>query len=385
MKKNLIYLVHSLEYFISHRVAIALKAKDCGYRITVIYGELGNNVNTKSLSKSGIKCIYLPIDRGGFSILKDFRSFIYILYYFIKFKPDLVHLVSIKPYLYGGIAARIAGVPAAVSAITGLGTLFDKKLKYRLLRIIFYPLFKFAFSHANQIIIVQNHDNLNRLVSWGVAKKKFFYLICGSGTNLSKFKNLIEPSRAITICFCGRLLHDKGVFDFINAAKIIKKRAIKTKFLLAGNLDPKNISSLSKKELKNIKKEKIVDVVGYQRDIPRLFARSNIICLPSYGEGLPKVLIEAAAASRAVVTTAIPGCRDAIIANKTGLLVPVKNPKKLADAFEYLIKHPARRLTMGKAGRKLAEKKFSIERVVKAHISIYQKLIKATNKKTNRV
>ena len=145
--------------------------------------------------------------------------------------------------------------------------------------------------------------------------------------------------------------------------------------MLAGNLDPGNLNSLTEEDLDNIKKEKVVEVLGYQNDIPALYARSHIVCLPSYyGEGLPKSLLEAAAASRAIVTTDNPGCREAIIPNKTGLLVPVKDPKKLADAIQWLIENPYERIAMGKAGRKLAKKEFRIQKIVQDHLDIYQEL-----------
>ena len=145
--------------------------------------------------------------------------------------------------------------------------------------------------------------------------------------------------------------------------------------MIAGDLDYGNPSSLSKQEFLNIKNEKIVKVLGYQKDIPDLYSNSHIVCLPSYyGEGLPKALIEAAAASRAVVTTDTPGCRDAIIPNKTGLLVPARNPKKLSEAIQWLIEHSEERIEMGKAGRNLAIKEYSIENIVNNHIKIYKEL-----------
>jgi glycosyltransferase involved in cell wall biosynthesis len=124
-----------------------------------------------------------------------------------------------------------------------------------------------------------------------------------------------------------------------------------------------------------LKHEKSIEVLGYHKNIPELYAKSHIVCLPSYREGLPKSLMEAAAASRAVVTTDVPGCRDAIIPNKTGLLVPVKDPYKLADSLQWLIEHPKERIAMGKEGRKLAEKEFRIEKIVQDHLYIYKQLI----------
>ena len=193
---------------------------------------------------------------------------------------------------------------------------------------------------------------------------------------MSLFKNLDETNNITTVCFASRLLRDKGVFDYVSAARIIKKRGIKVKFILAGNLDTSNPSSLTNQELNLIKKEKIVEVLGFYKDIPKLFAKSHIVCLPSfYGEGLPKVLLEAAAASRAVVTTDSPGCRDAIIPNKTGLLVPINNSQKLADALQRLIENNAERVSMGKAGRNLAKQEFQVEKIVEKHLNIFERLL----------
>ena len=181
-------------------------------------------------------------------------------------------------------------------------------------------------------------------------------LIKGSGVNLRDFTNLEEPTGIPVVCFAARLLRDKGVNEYFLAAKLIKERGINAKFLIVGDLDSKNPSGLDLKDLKKLKSQKIVKFLGYINDIPKLYSRSNIICLPSYREGLPKSLVEAAAASRAVVTTDVAGCKDAIIPNKTGILVPVRDHKKLANALQWLIQNPQKRISMGKEGRKFAEK-----------------------------
>jgi glycosyltransferase involved in cell wall biosynthesis len=375
MNKTILYVVNQLNFLISHRLAIVLAAKKKGYNVKVAYG-VSDKKSIEIFLKNNIDCYHIKLNRKSKNLITNLFSLFSILVLFKKLRPDIVHLISIKPYLFGGIASRIVKVPCVVSAITGLGFFsYVKRNENIFLKKILYFFLQLSFNHHNQKLIVQNSCDKKTIIKLNANNSKKILLLHGSGTNLSKFKNLIEPNKTINICFCSRLLHDKGVFDFINAAKILKKRAIKAKFLLAGNLDPMSTSSLSKKELKNIKKEKNVKVIGYHQNIPLLFARSNIICLPSSGgEGLPKVLIEAAAASRAVVTTDIAGCRDAIIPNKTGLLVPLKSPKKLADALQWLIEHPKERIAMGKAGRKLAEKKFKIEKIVNEHLKIYQEL-----------
>ena len=374
MKKSLLILVSHLSFFISHRLEIAIAAKKKGYDVKVIIGEL--DADMKYLNKKNIDCFHIPIERGGLNFFKDLRSIYLIWKLFKKINPEVVHLVTIKPYLYGGIVARLTKVPCVVSAISGLGSLFiQDKLISKLFLLLLYPLYKVALNHHNQIVIVQNNADSDFLIKWGVLKKHKIKLIKGSGVNIKKFYNFKESNKVPTISLVSRLLYDKGISEFVLAANLIKKRNINAKFLIAGELDLKNPTGLSKKDLIRIKNNKNIKFLGYQKDIPSLYAKSHIICLPSYREGLPKSLIEAAAASRAVITTDVPGCRDSIIPNKTGILIPPKNSQKLADAIEFLIHNPKIRKSMGKEGRKLAKSQFKIQGVVKAHLEIYQKLI----------
>lgn len=375
MKKKILFLVNDLSFFISHRLQIAESVVESGYNVFVGYGELGS-CKISFLKNRNIEAIYIPIDRAGMNPFKEIGSLFLILKLFLKIKPDIVHLVTIKPYLYGGIIARIAGVKGVVSSVSGLGTLFiEKKFNIRLLRALLYPIYKYAFNHPNQIVIFQNNDDLNEFINKKILKSSKTIIINGSGVDLQNFSNFEEPLGTPIVCFAARLIKDKGVFEYISAARLIKKRGIEAKFLLAGDLDTKNPTGLNFRELQEIKNEALIDFLGYQNEIPVLYAKSNIICLPSYREGLPKSLIEAAAASRAVVTTDVPGCRDAIIPNKTGILVPVKDVDKLAEAIIWLIKNPSKRVKMGKAGRKLAEEKFQIKKVIENHLSIYSDLL----------
>ena len=376
MNKNikLLILINDLSFFYSHRLPIAIASKKEGFDVVIGYGELGG-ADPKILKSEGINLKHVPMLRGRFNIFNDLKTFFNIWSFFKKEKPDIVHLVTIKPYLYGGIISRLAGIKSTVSAVTGLGSLFlQDNLSNKIIRLILFPIFKTAFNHTNQKIILQNNDDANFLIKWGVLSTNKIKIIKGSGVNLNNFTELEEKSGLPTVCLASRLLKDKGIYDFISAAKIIKDRKINVKFLIAGNLDLMNPSGLNINDLKRIKEENYVEVVGYERNIANLYSRSHIICLPSYREGLPKSLVEAAAAGRAVVTTDVPGCRDAIIVNKTGLLVPLKNPKKLADAIQFLIENPQQRIAMGKAGRILAEKEFSIEKIVKNHLDIFKVL-----------
>ncbi len=380
MKKNkkLLILVNNLNFFISHRLMIAKASVSKGFDVVIGYGELGG-IDPGILKQNNFKLINIPIYRGSINIFKEFKTLIYIWKFFKKEKPDIVHLVTIKPYLYGGVISRLAGVPAVVSAISGLGTIFiSKNLKFRLLRFFLYPLYRSAFNHLNQKIIVQNNDDLKMLVDWGVLDILKSKLLKGSGVMINNFINLNEKEGIPTVCFASRFLRDKGIYEFVSAARIIRERGIKARFCLAGDIDINNPTSLNIEELNNLKRDKDIEILGYQKDIAYLYSQSHIICLPSYREGLPKSLVEAAAASRAVVTTDVPGCREVIIPNKTGLLVPVKDPEKLADALQWLIEHPQERIAMGKAGRKFAENEFLIEKIVQNHLDIYDELLNQT-------
>ncbi len=197
-------------------------------------------------------------------------------------------------------------------------------------------------------------------------------MIRGSGVDLVTHIYQEEPLGTPIVVMAARLLKDKGVLEFIEAAKILLHKGINAKFILYGDIDEHNPASLTPSELSHIKEEGIIEVNGFTNDIAKVFSKAHIAVLPSYREGLPKVLIEAAACGRPIVTTDVPGCRDAIEANKTGILVKVKNSQSLADAIEKLVENKNLRETMGKAGRELAEKEFSIEKVINTHLDIYR-------------
>jgi glycosyltransferase involved in cell wall biosynthesis len=376
MTVKITFLVNDLNFFYSHRLQIAEAALNRKYEVVVGYGELGG-INPAILVKKGIRVSFVPIKRGGMNIFKECLSIFYIYRFLMKEKPDILHLVTIKPYLYGGILGRLLRIPALVTAVSGLGTLFiGNHFKNIFLRTLLYPLFYFAFRHKNQIIILQNQDDANTLIKWGVLNINKIKFLKGSGVDLSNYTNLDEKPGLPIVCFASRLLADKGVYEFVSATKKLKKKGIRARFLLAGNIDIKNHSGLNKNDLNMLIKDGFIEYIGYQENISSFLANCHIVCLPSYREGFPKLLMEAAAAARAVVTTDVPGCREVIIPNKTGLLVPVKNVEALANALESLIINNEKRIALGRAGRIMAEKKFKIEYIVDAHMMIYDNLFK---------
>ena len=372
MKKVLMW-VNDPAFFLSHRLPIALKAKASGYQVHIVTGE---GLAIKQIKQYGFTHHQVPLSRGTVSLIKDVKTLYFIFLLYLKIKPDLVHHVTVKPVLYGGIAARLCRVPAVVSAISGLGTVYiGNSRKNKLLRLIVGILYRFSLSHNHSKVIVQNKDDKEVLEKLHAITDDDVVLIPGSGVDLNVFKPIPEPEDQFVVLMASRLLKDKGVYEYREAAKILKQRGHDVTCLLAGNLDPGNPTSLSEKELNVWRQEGAVQLVGFKENMQELIAHSSLVVLPSYREGLPKILIEAAACGRAIVTTEVSGCRDAIIPDVTGVLVPPRDAQALADAIEKLIINNSLRKNMGKAGRQLAEKQFSIEQVVDVHLFIYTSLL----------
>jgi len=306
----------------------------------------------------------------------ELRSFWEIYRMFRRLKPDIVHLVTIKPVLYGGIAARLARVSSVVFAISGLGYIFSgSSFRSRILNVFVKPLFRFALGHGAQRIIFQNDNDRMTVESLGVDLFGKVEMIQGSGVDLEVYVPVPEPEGPVTVVFPSRLLREKGIVEFVEAARILKRAGSPARFVLVGDAPKGNPSSVAQGLLDAWKAEGVVELWGFRSDMPEVYGRSHIIVLPSYyREGFPKVLIEAAACGRAVVTTDAPGCRDAIRANETGRLVPVRDSAALAEAMRGLIEDKQLRLQMGIAGRKLAERAFSIEEVTRRHLDIYRGL-----------
>ena len=320
----------------------------------------------------------LPISRSGTKPWLELYS-LWSLWRLLRWlKPDLLHLVTIKPVLYGGLMARLSGVPAVVAAISGLGSVFvTRSGSTRWLRYSVELLYRLALGHPNLTAIFQNPDDRVVLMELGTVREEQTVLICGSGVSLADYPVKPEPVEKPVVTFASRLLREKGVFEFIQAARILRTSGAQVHFVLVGQTDDGNPSSVSYENVERWQKEGIIDYLGYRTDIADLFSYTNLVVLPSYREGFPKVLIEAAACGRAIVTTDVPGCRDAIEPNVTGLLVPVRDGKALANAIERLLSDADLRKSMGAAGRELAEQKYGIEKVVKAHLKIYQELIES--------
>lgn len=372
--KKLLLIINTPDFFLSHRLPVALSARSNGYEVVVATGPGDSSSDIEAL---GFEYHPLSLSRSSQNPLKElialFRMFVFVY----KIKPDIIHLVTIKPVLYGGIAARFLKVKGVVAAVSGLGSVFvNQTFLGKVRKAMVASLYRIALNHNRSITIFQNENDRDTLLGSGAIDKAKIKLIRGSGIDLKEFSCLPEPKGIPVVIMAARLLKEKGVYDFFYAAKVLHERGLKVKFKLVGAIDPENPSSLTEIELSEWKKSGLIDILGFRSDIASLYSSSNIVCLPSYyGEGLPKTLVEAAACGRAIVTTDMPGCRDAIIPDITGVLVPAKKADALADTIQRLIVDNKFRASLGMAGRKFAEEMFDISSIVKQHINIYEEIL----------
>lgn len=369
--QRLVIIVNNPAFFLSHRLEVALAAQEQGYDVHIATMD-GPAVAT--IQAYGLRHHVIPMTRSGKNPVQELRTLWSIWRLMRRLRPQIVHAVTIKPVLYGGIAARLSGarVGSFVAAISGLGYLFTRNTGW--LQRITLVLYRLALGHTGVRVIVQNRADLQLLAQAGVVQVEQCVLIPGSGVDIEKFHYVPEPEPPITILMVARLLEDKGVREYIQAAQWAQQHGYSWRWQLAGAVDPGNPASLTQEEIQKWHAAGVIEWLGERQDINKLYQQAHIAVLPSYREGLPKSLIEAAAAGRPVVTTDVPGCRDAIIAGQTGVLVPVRDSVALAEAIQQLAENARVRQQMGAAGRQLAEQRFALEHVIQAHLAVYDAL-----------
>ena len=371
--KNIIYVVTEDWYFCSHRLQLAVAAQKAGYNVAVVTQETSHG---DEIRQAGLRLIPIKFQRSGRNPFFDLMTIQSLIRIYRSEQPDIIHHVSLKPVLYGSIAARFAGIQNIINAMTGLGYVFTSKNFFaRLIRLIITPILKIILGFKNTYTIYQNKDDQKLLAGVNELKNKKSIIVRGSGVE----SNLYIPDKNKTsppiIILASRMLIDKGIHEFVKAARILKEEHIDAQFILVGRVDTENHSAILEKELQKWQQEGIIEWWGHRDDIVEILQNSTIACLPSYREGMPKFLLEAASVGLPIVTTDVPGCREVVINNENGYLVPARNPKALADAIKKLLKDETLRKRMGERGRALVEREFDIEKIVEQTISLYQRIL----------
>jgi glycosyltransferase involved in cell wall biosynthesis len=365
---TLVFLLTEDWFFASHFQKRALSAKAAGFRVILVARESEAGAKIRA---AGIEFFPVPFIRRR---LNPFAELVFILHLaklYRRLQPDLVHHIALKPIVLGGIAARLAGVRAIVNAPVGLGFVFSsEKPLAKALKPLVKFLLRLTLTPPGAKVIFENPDDLAALSAAGMVRPDAAILIRGAGVDIQEFAPSPEPPPPIRVILIARMIREKGVADFVEAARILKGQA---EFVLAGAPDEGNPNTITERELQDWQAEGLVTWLGPRRDIAALLAGAHIACQPStYREGLPKSALEAMAAGKPLVATDIPGCREAVTDGETGFLVPPRNPPALAGAIKQLIDSPELRARFGAAGRARAVQEFADSVICAQTLLVYQ-------------
>lgn len=371
---KLLFVVNIPRFFLSHRLPLAQAARQARFDVQVATSD-SDPAALQKIAAHGFRCHPIRLRQHGLNPLQELRTLRALRALYRKIQPDLLHHVSIKPVIYGGIAARFSGCDRVVQAMSGLGYVFvDASPKAKLLNLLCQPAFKLALAGENTRTIFQNPDDRQLFVERGLAARHKTLVIRGSGVDEDVFRPRAESLDELpVVLFAGRLLRQKGIGDFVELARRLRGKA---RFRVAGYEESSSPLNVSATQLHGWQAEGLIEWLGAREDMPSVYAESNIVCLPStYGEGVPKVLIEAAACARASVTTNTPGCREIVRDGVNGLLVPPNDIAALTQAVQHLIDNPAARLKMGAAGRQIVLEGFTLRQVINETLSLYNSLL----------
>lgn len=368
---HLAFVVNNADFLVSHRLVLVQGALKAGYRVTAIAPE---GPGLEVLRKSGAETVAWRLRRTGQQPHEEAIALAHLIKLYRSLRPDLVHHITVKAMLYGSIAARLTGVRAVVNAVSGLGYVFlSKGVRANARRQALRAGYRMALTTPGSAVILQNDDDEATLRELGVLDGARIEKIRGSGVDLRKFPPSPEPTQTPPLVVMpARMLVDKGVGEFVEAARSLGKIA---RFALVGGEDEGNPAGVPRSQLDRWIQEGVVEWWGHRTDMPEVIRQANVVCLPSYREGMPRSLLEAAAMGRAIVTTDVPGCRDAVASGQIGKLVPVKDARALATALKELIESPQERSRLGMLASAFAQENFSEDKVLARHLELYASLL----------
>jgi len=372
-RPRILYVAAESAFFVTHRLPLAMAARKAGYEVHVATpgGRMLDEIHD-----SGLRWHKIAVRRKT-RLLSELGAVPNLALLYARVQPDIVHHIAIKAVLYGTIAARFARVPAVVNAVCGLGYAFGERRGRSIESVGITFAFGRLARHPRTRTIFQNEEDRQEFIDRAWIRGDDSVLIRGSGVDMTRFSPSTEhlPDPPLVL-FASRLLASKGVREFTEAARIVRERGIEARFAIAGEPDPDNPDSITHHQLSLWCEERMVEIWGRRSDMLSVMRQASLFVLPThYREGVPKVLIEAAAVGVPAITTDTPGCRDIVLAGQTGLLVPIRNPQAVADAVIELLGDPERRAAMGRRAREHAVARFSLDYVVRATLDVYQELL----------
>jgi glycosyltransferase involved in cell wall biosynthesis len=374
---KVIFFANTAWYLYNFRLPLARYLRDRRFEVVMLSP---SGPHGALLEREGFRWISLDMNRRSLNPVREFALIRRISSIYAAEKPDIVHHFTIKCVVYGSLIARKHRIRKQINAITGLGYVFsDQSFKTRLLRPLVRALIKTALAGPGSRLILQNADDLEAFVSAGLARAEGAHLIRGSGVDTERFQPLkSEPSRSsMRVLLASRLLWDKGIREYIEAARVVRNCNANVTFFIAGSPDPGNPASVPIEQVNTWHETGVITYLGHIDDMPHLLSGIDLVVLPSYREGTPRSLLEAAACGLPIVTTDVPGCREVVRHGVNGLLVPARDAASLALAIRRLYADPAERLRMGAAGREKVLEHFNQQRVLEETFAVYRQLLSA--------
>lgn len=386
-RPRLLYVVTEDWYFLSHRLPMARAAREAGFDVVVVARDSGRG---EEIERAGFHFAPLRLARRGRTPWGEAQAIRDLARLYRLLRPTIVHHVALKPVLYGSVAAAATRVPHVVNALTGLGYVFTSpSLNARVLGALLKPALRWALRRRGTRVILQNRDDLTLLERLGLVDPRRATLIRGSGVDTDFFRpekrvapekraaNEDDALKSVRVVMVARALRDKGVLEFIRAAEILARDGLQpaVEMVFVGEPDPANPASVTEAELRHWAGSGTFRYLGSRDDMDRVLAEADIAVLPSYREGLPKTLLEAAAMALPLIATDVPGCREIVRPNETGLLVPAGDAPALADAIRELASDPSRRRRLGDNARQLVTREFSDDVVGEQTARLYRQLL----------
>ena len=373
MSRKIILVANTDWYLYNFRASLVKKLQSDGAEV-VLVSPPGSY--SSSFQGWGIRWVPWIVGRKSISPWQELKSIVALVRIYQLEQPDLIHHHTIKPVFYGTLAARLTGVSAIINSITGRGYVFlGSDFKARFLRFFVTPFYRILLRTSKVAVIFENQTDREFFIEQNLVKPEQTSLIESVGVDPDRFVPQPEPQGEIKVLLPARMLWDKGIGVFVDAVRLLQQQKVSARFILVGALDDGNPSAIPAEKINSWQAEGLVEWLGWQKNMEKVYADSHIVVLPSFHEGVPTVLIEAAACARPLVATDIPGCRAVITPEENGLLVPTQDADALAKALKRLIESPDLRWQMGEIARKRVLQKFTHHQVNEATNQIYERFM----------
>lgn len=373
MRPRLLFLITEDWTFWEIRRDLASLAREAGYEVTIATRV---TAHAERIRQEGFELIPIMMLRESRNPFRELMTFFELVRIYRRVRPQIVQHVAMKPVLYGSLAAWVTSIPAVINVFGGLGYAFtDRPQDTTMLRTLLQRGLRKVIALSRSIVVTQNLDDRDVLIRDHIVGSSRIRLIAGSGVDIHRFVPVDPPAGDPIVMLVGRMLWDKGVGEFVEAVAHLKKQEVRARFVLVGRCDQGNPTAISEVQLLHWMQEYGIEWWGHREDLPTVFGQATLVVLPSYREGLPKVLLEAAACGKAIIATDVPGCRSVVRHRQTGLLVPVRDAAALAEAMAELLRNAERRTVLGEHARQLVVREYSSNKISAEFLALYRELL----------